>query len=215
MWIVRIALNRPYTFVVLAVLILFVGPLAILRTPTDIFPEHRHPGRHRGLELRRPVAPTRWSYRIVTQLRARADHDRQRHRAHRVAVAATASRSSRCSSSPARRSRRRSRRSPRSRRRACARCRRARTPPLIITLQRLHRADPAARLVRQEALRAAAVRPRRQLHPHAARHRAGRVDPVAVRRQAAADSGRPRSGRAAGQRACRRPTWSTRSARRT
>ena len=38
MWIVRIALNRPYTFVVLAVLILFVGPLTISRTPTDIFP---------------------------------------------------------------------------------------------------------------------------------------------------------------------------------
>jgi multidrug efflux pump subunit AcrB len=38
MWIVRIALNRPYTFVVLAVMILFVGPLAIKRTPTDIFP---------------------------------------------------------------------------------------------------------------------------------------------------------------------------------
>src|SRR3954471_20071802 len=38
MWIVRVALNRPYTFVVLAVVILFVGPIAILRTPTDIFP---------------------------------------------------------------------------------------------------------------------------------------------------------------------------------
>src|SRR4051812_13642568 len=38
MWIVRIALNRPYTFVVMALAILFVGPLAILRTPTDIFP---------------------------------------------------------------------------------------------------------------------------------------------------------------------------------
>jgi CzcA family heavy metal efflux pump len=38
MWIVRVALNRPYTFVVLAVAILFVGPIAILRTPTDIFP---------------------------------------------------------------------------------------------------------------------------------------------------------------------------------
>src|SRR6478609_2580659 len=37
-WIVRIALNRPYTFIVLAILILFVGPLTILRTPTDIFP---------------------------------------------------------------------------------------------------------------------------------------------------------------------------------
>jgi CzcA family heavy metal efflux pump len=36
--IVRIALDRPYTFVVLALLILIVGPLAALRTPTDIFP---------------------------------------------------------------------------------------------------------------------------------------------------------------------------------
>src|ERR1700755_2107561 len=41
--IVRIALARPYTFVVLALLILIVGPLAALRTPTDIFPEIRIP----------------------------------------------------------------------------------------------------------------------------------------------------------------------------
>src|SRR6476660_8975291 len=38
MWIVRIALTRPYTFVVLALVILGVGPLTIARTPTDIFP---------------------------------------------------------------------------------------------------------------------------------------------------------------------------------
>ncbi|MBB5500261.1 multidrug efflux pump subunit AcrB [Paraburkholderia sp. MM5384-R2] len=38
MWIVRLALRRPYTFVVLALLLLTVGPLTILRTPTDIFP---------------------------------------------------------------------------------------------------------------------------------------------------------------------------------
>jgi CzcA family heavy metal efflux pump len=38
MWIVRIALSRPYTFVVLALLLFIIGPLAILRTPTDIFP---------------------------------------------------------------------------------------------------------------------------------------------------------------------------------
>ncbi len=41
--IVRIALRRPYTFVVLALLILIAGPLAALRTPTDIFPEIRIP----------------------------------------------------------------------------------------------------------------------------------------------------------------------------
>src|SRR5258705_6158647 len=38
MWIVRVALQRPYTFVVLAVLILLASPVLILRTPTDIFP---------------------------------------------------------------------------------------------------------------------------------------------------------------------------------
>ena len=38
MWIVKVALNRPYTFIVLALLILLISPLVILRTPTDIFP---------------------------------------------------------------------------------------------------------------------------------------------------------------------------------
>jgi multidrug efflux pump subunit AcrB len=41
--LVRIALTRPYTFVVLALLLLIIGPLAALRTPTDIFPEIRIP----------------------------------------------------------------------------------------------------------------------------------------------------------------------------
>jgi len=51
MWIVRIALNRPYTFVVLAVAILFVGPIAIVRTPTDIFPN-----------INIPVVTAVWQY---------------------------------------------------------------------------------------------------------------------------------------------------------
>jgi len=38
MWIVRLALRRPYTFIVLAILLLLGGPVAVLRTPTDIFP---------------------------------------------------------------------------------------------------------------------------------------------------------------------------------
>ena len=41
--LVRIALSRPYTFIVLALLILIIGPLAALRTPTDIFPDIRIP----------------------------------------------------------------------------------------------------------------------------------------------------------------------------
>jgi len=51
MWIVRVALNRPYTFVVLAIAILFVGPLAIARTPTDIFPN-----------INIPVVTVVWNY---------------------------------------------------------------------------------------------------------------------------------------------------------
>src|SRR3984885_13663743 len=38
MWIVRLALRRPYTFAVFALLLLIIGPLSILNTPTDIFP---------------------------------------------------------------------------------------------------------------------------------------------------------------------------------
>jgi multidrug efflux pump subunit AcrB len=49
--IVRIALQRPYTFVVLALLILIIGPLAALRTPTDIFPD-----------IRIPVIAAAWQY---------------------------------------------------------------------------------------------------------------------------------------------------------
>src|SRR5260370_30711259 len=38
MWIVRLALKEPHTIAVLAILILLLGSLAIVRTPTDIFP---------------------------------------------------------------------------------------------------------------------------------------------------------------------------------
>src|SRR3954454_24166991 len=51
MWIVRLALNRPYTFVVLALLILGIGPLTISRTPVDIFPN-----------INIPVVTVIWNY---------------------------------------------------------------------------------------------------------------------------------------------------------
>jgi CzcA family heavy metal efflux pump len=51
MWIVRVALNRPYTFVVLALLILGIGPLTIARTPTDVFPN-----------INIPVVAVVWNY---------------------------------------------------------------------------------------------------------------------------------------------------------
>jgi multidrug efflux pump subunit AcrB len=51
MWIVKIALTRPYTFIVLALLILIVSPIVILRTPTDIFP---------NIDI--PVVAVAWTY---------------------------------------------------------------------------------------------------------------------------------------------------------
>ncbi|MBI1686770.1 hypothetical protein [Caulobacter hibisci] len=41
--LVRIALSRPYTFVVAAIMVLIVGVLAVVRTPTDIFPTIKVP----------------------------------------------------------------------------------------------------------------------------------------------------------------------------
>ncbi len=38
MWIVRLALRRPYTFVAAAFVQLLLTPFVLLRTPTDIFP---------------------------------------------------------------------------------------------------------------------------------------------------------------------------------
>jgi multidrug efflux pump subunit AcrB len=38
MWIVRLALSRPYTFIVMAIVIILLTPVTLLRTPTDIFP---------------------------------------------------------------------------------------------------------------------------------------------------------------------------------
>ncbi|MGI4857068.1 MAG: efflux RND transporter permease subunit [Janthinobacterium lividum] len=51
MWIVSLALRRPYTFIVLAILLFIVGPLAVMRTPTDIFPN-----------INIPVVSVVWSY---------------------------------------------------------------------------------------------------------------------------------------------------------
>ena len=51
MWIVQLALKRPYTFVVMAILILVMGVVSIFRTPTDIFPN-----------INIPVVSIIWNY---------------------------------------------------------------------------------------------------------------------------------------------------------
>src|SRR3984885_8915905 len=51
MWIVRLALRRPYTFVVMAIVIMIMGALSIIRTPKDIFPN-----------INIPVISVLWNY---------------------------------------------------------------------------------------------------------------------------------------------------------
>src|ERR1700733_11651209 len=51
MWLIRVALNRPYTFVVLALLVVILSVVAISRTPTDIFPN-----------INIPVVAVDWTY---------------------------------------------------------------------------------------------------------------------------------------------------------
>ncbi len=55
MWLVRMALRRPYTFVVMAMLIVTLGALTIARMPTDIFPD---------IDI--PVISVIWSYAGLT-----------------------------------------------------------------------------------------------------------------------------------------------------
>src|SRR5580700_1549638 len=51
MWIVKIALSRPYTFIVLALVLFLFAPVMLMRTPVDIFPE-----------INVPVVSIIWTY---------------------------------------------------------------------------------------------------------------------------------------------------------
>ncbi|MEI9974586.1 MAG: efflux RND transporter permease subunit [Ignavibacteriota bacterium] len=76
MWIVRIALDRPYTFVVVALLIFLLAPVVISRTPADIFP---------SIDI--PVIAVAWQYtglnpeemegRLTTFVERSLTHDRR------------------------------------------------------------------------------------------------------------------------------------------
>src|SRR5712671_3358355 len=55
MWIVALALRRPYTFIVMALLILILTPVVLLRTPTDIFPN-----------INIPVISIVWNYQGIS-----------------------------------------------------------------------------------------------------------------------------------------------------
>ena len=141
MWIVRLALRRPYTFVVMSLVIVILGVLAIVRMPTDIFPE---------IDI--PVVSVIWSYgglspeEMAGPITTIANAPSPRP----STTSSTWSRSrcpgsasSRCSSIPTPRSSRRRAGRGRSRSR-CLGLPPGITPPLIIALQRLERAHPAA-----------------------------------------------------------------------
>ena len=196
MWIVLTALRRPYTFVVLAVVIAIFGVRAALLTPTDIFPN-----------INIPVVSVVWTYTglLPNDMSGRVIYFYERYLTAQVGdiehiesqsltgygvvkiffqknvdIAAALAQVTAASQTVLKL--------------LAAR----HHPALCAELQRLQRTDPAARVVEQKAAADAAVRPRAELHPAAARHRRRRRSALALRRQDSAGAGRSRSARDAG-----------------
>ena len=184
MWLVRLALRRPYTFMVMALLIAILGGVAIASMPTDIFPDIDIPvvsviWHYTGLppeEMANRIA-TVYERALTTTVNDIEHIESQSYHRRRASSRSSSSRAPRsrwpiaqvtaisqthAAADAARASRRRS--SSTTTRRACPSC-----------------SSPH----QQDAARAAAVRLRAELHPHAAGHRAGRADAAALRRQAA------------------------------
>ena len=205
MWIVRLALRRPYTFVVLSLLLFFLGPVVIERTPVDIFPDIDIPvvsviWQYAGL------SPQQLSDRITVQFERSLtttvndiEHTESQTLngiavikvyfqpnvnisqavAQVTAISQTALRQYPAGHDAS-----------------------AGDP-----VQRIQRAGAATRALRRRADRAAVERLWDELHSHPAGHRPGRRNALALWRQAAADPGGHRH-----RRSCRRmgsplPTW--------
>ena len=196
MWIVHTALRRPYTFVVLAVVIALFGVRAAMQTPTDIFPN-----------INIPVVSVVWTYngllpndmsgrviyyyeRTLTAQVGDIEHiESQSLHGYGVVkiffqknvnIAAALAQVTAASQTVLKL--------------LAARHHAA----LRAELQRVERADPAARAVEQEAAADAAVRSRAELHPAAACHRRRRGGALALWRQGPAGAGRSRPAGDAG-----------------
>ena len=213
MWIVALALRRPYTFVVMALVILLLTPLVILRTPTDIFPD-----------INIPVISVIWIYtgmppedmaeRIVTisergititvndiehiesqslngvgviKVFFQPNANIQTAISQVTAIVQTAVRSMPPGT----------------------------TPPIVIIYTASTTPDHSARPQQQDVAGAAALRSGTELPAHPPDDRPRRRYPVSVRRQDAPDTGGPGYPAAASARALARSTSSTRSTRRT
>ena len=181
MWIVRLALRRPYTFIVMALLILMLGVASIRRTPTDIFPK---------IDI--PVVSVVWTYNglsteemerqittfsefatsfAVSQHQEHREPDAQRRRGHQDLLPA------------GRRHRRRDGAGHRRRADDPAPHAAGHEAAVHRALQRVERADPPAVAQQRPAQRGRALRLRHLPHAPAAGRRAGHDVPAALRRQ--------------------------------
>ncbi len=173
MWIVKIALKRPYTFIVLALSDPAHQPAGDSAHAHRHFSERRHPGGCRAVELHRPERRGDGRAHRVP-IRALAHHRGHRHRSHRIADRQRPQHHQ--GLLPSRYARRhgdgaddRRGADPRS-----SRCRPARTPPFMLVYSAS--SVPILQLALSGAgpFRAATVRLRRELHPHPTRDRARR-----------------------------------------
>ena len=195
MWIIRTALRNPYTFFVLAIVIVLFGSLAGLRTPVDILPD-----------IKLPVISVVWTYvgmppadmsnRIITYYErqmttAVTDIDHIESQSlpgvgvvkvffhPDVNVNAALSEVIGISQT------------------VLKRLPPGHHPAADPELQRLQRSGAAAGVVRQEPHRSAALRPVQQFHPSAARRSRGRRRALTLWRQEPPGAGRSGSGRTA------------------
>ena len=180
MWIVRIALERPYTFIVFALMILILSPVIIQRTPTDVFPNIDIPViaaafNYNGLNAEEMEERITSIYeRILTTTVSDIEHIESQSidgraiikvffqpnaNIHAATAQVTAVSQSVLRGLP-----------------------RGHQPAVPAGVQRLERSDPATRTFGRGAFRAAAFRLRRELHPHTAGNGAGLRHPVSVRR---------------------------------
>ena len=199
MWIVRVALARPYTFIVLALLILILAPVVILRTPTDIFPNIDIPViaaafNYTGLSAEEMEERITSIYeRSLTTTVNDIEHIESQSINGRAIIKVFFQPGADINAAVAQVS-------------AISQPILRQLPPGAIAavsahLQRLERAHHATRPLRARTERAGAVRLRRQLHPHAPGDHSGLRDSLSVRRQAAPDHGRYQSRGHAVQRA--------------
>ena len=191
MWIVRLALHRPYTFIMLAVLIVLLGVYSILNMPTDIFPNIKIPiaaviWRYTGLlpeEMANRIVL--FSERIAQTTVNDVEHTEsqsvnsdavvkyffQPDANHDLSMAQiTAVSQTQLQSAPP-----------------------GTHPAVRAFVQRLERADPAAGALERDDSRAGDLRSRQQHPAHPTRHGRRRLDSLSVRRQAAPGTGRSRS----------------------